>query len=79
MDVVEIFLNWIWTWPWIMKVKLFNKAEKLNNAQKLNNILTNSQSACMSVSQHLMTHITQEKTLNQTIIQICGSYNLCLV
>ena len=55
-----------------MKVRIFNKAEKLNN------ILTNSQSACMSVSQHLMTHITQEKTLNQTIIQICGDYILCL-
>ena len=38
----------------------------------------NSQSACMSVAQHLMTHITQEKTLNQTIFQICGSYILCL-
>ena len=38
----------------------------------------NSQSACMSVVQHLMTHINQEKTLNQTIFQICGSYILSL-
>ena len=47
-----------------MKVKIFNKTEKLNNAEKMNNILTNSQSIHMSVAKHLMTHITQEKTLN---------------
>ena len=62
-----------------MKVGIFNKAEKLNYAEKWNNTSTNSKSACMSVAQYLMTHITQEKTLNQTIYQICGSYNiLCL-
>ena len=55
-----------------MKVRISNKAEKVNN------ILTNSQSACMSVAQHLMTQITQENTLNQTIFQICGSYIPCL-
>ena len=40
----------------------------------------NSQSACMSVAQHqhLITHLTQEKTLNQTIFQVSGSYILCL-
>ena len=69
---MEFFLDWIWTWPWIMKVKIFDKAEKLNN------ISTNSQSACMSVAQDLMAHITEEKTLNQTIFLICGSYILCL-
>ena len=37
-----------------------------------------SQSACMSVAKHLMTHLNQEKTLNQTIFQICESYILCL-
>ena len=30
----------------------------------------NSQTACMSVAQHLMTYITQEKNLNQTIFKI---------
>ena len=55
-----------------MKVKIFDKAEKLNN------ISTNSQSTCMSVAQDLMAHITEEKTLNQTIFLICGSYILCL-
>ena len=44
--------------------RIFNKTEKLNNAEKMNNILTNSQSIHMSVAKHLMTHITQEKTLN---------------
>ena len=44
-----------------MKVRIFNKTEKLN-AEKINNILTNSQSVHMSIAQHLMTHITQEKT-----------------
>ena len=52
--------------------------EKLDNAEKINNILTNSHSVYMSVAQHLKTHITQEKTLNQTIFQIYGSCILFL-
>ena len=45
-----------------MKDRIFNMIEKLDNAEKINNILTNSQSVHMSIAQHLMTHITQEKT-----------------
>ena len=52
MDLVGTFLVWI--------VWIFNKAEKLNNAEKIDNILTNSQSAHMSVAQHLMTHNSRE-------------------
>ena len=55
--------------PWLMKVRIFNKTEKLNNAEKMNNIWTNIQSVNMSVAQHLMTHVTQEKTLNQKIFK----------
>ena len=55
-----------------------NNSLALPNAEKMNNIWTNSQSVNMSVAQHLMTHVTQEKTLNQTIFQICGRYILCL-
>ena len=45
-----------------MKVKIIKQE---------NEIIT---SACMPVTQHRITHLTQEKALNQIIIQICGSY-----